>query len=102
MASWRKLLSQMANDPDPRNYTFEDAARVLERSGFVQAPSGGTSHRRFRLAVQDGGEKRTVIVGLVDRGHGTLKPVYIRELVRVLREEGLIPDDEPSKGDEYE
>ena len=32
MASWRKLLSQMANDPDPRGYTFEDAAKVLALS----------------------------------------------------------------------
>src|SRR6185312_9879926 len=97
MASWRKLLSQMANDPDPRGYTFEDDAKVLEHSGFVQAPSSGTSHRRFRLVVQSGTEKRTVIVGLVDRGHGTLKPVYIKELVQVLRAEGLLAVDDPTE-----
>jgi hypothetical protein len=92
---WRKYLEQMLADADPRSYTFDQAATVLHQLGFVMAKPSGGSHRRFRLQIVDQGPpitKRTVIIGLVDSGKGALKPVYIKEMVRELRENHLLPD----------
>lgn len=87
MASWEKLLQRMLDDRRPVSYTYADAVRILGRLGFVEG-SKGTSHRTWRFRGVDG---NTVVVGLVDAGHGTLKPVYIREMLRILRDNNLLP-----------
>ncbi len=91
VASWRKLLARMVSDPDPREYTYDQAARVLDRLGFTLAPVGGGSPRKWRYRSPDG--TTVVVVGLVDRGSGTLKPIYIREMVQQLQANGLLPSD---------
>lgn len=94
MSSWRKLLRQMAADPDPRNYTYEDAVRVLNGLGFSAAkskPSG--SHRVWRRPDPGGNLHATLIVGLKDAGSGTMKPAYIRDMLKTLESAGLVPND---------
>lgn len=44
----------------------------------------------WRLEVAEPSGKRSIYVGLVEKGHGTLKPVYIRKMLRTLRENGLV------------
>lgn len=94
MASWIKLLAAMVADPDPRSYTYQDAARILvNHLGFSPPAKSGGSHRKFRREVEGAdGRKRGVIVGLVDSGRGTLKPKYVRTMVQTLRENNLLPD----------
>lgn len=95
MASWRKLLSKMVADPDPRSYTYEEAEGILLQLGFDPPPKTGGSHRRFRMEIDDPNDssrKRGVIIGLVDKGRGKLKPKYISEMVRTLTENNLLPD----------
>jgi len=87
MSRWRKLLADMANDSDPRNYTYEEAVAVLRGLSFAAAPHGAGSHRVWRGLTQGG---TVVVVGLVDRGHGTLKPYLIREMIAQLRSNGFI------------
>ena len=41
MAQWKKLLVRMLEDTDPRNYSYEEAAQVLEHLGFALAPVSG-------------------------------------------------------------
>ena len=36
------------------------------------------------------GAGTVVIIGLVDKGHGTLKPYLIREMIKQLRENGFV------------
>lgn len=91
MAGWRKLLARMANDSDPRNYSYNDAVRVLDGLGFKAAPHGSGSHRAWR---RKGSTGTAVVVGLVDKGHGTLKPYLIREMIKQLREHGFVPESE--------
>lgn len=88
MAQWKKTLQRMLEDTDPRNYTYEDAAHVLDRLGFVVAPGEG-SHRKWRLRRSDG---LVVVIGLVKKGHGPMKPVYIRDMVKQLRANELLPE----------
>jgi hypothetical protein len=88
MARWKKTLARMLTDTNPRNYSYDDAATILANLGFVEAPNSGTSHRKWRMALRG----RTVHVALV-AGHGTLKPGYIRDMVAVLRDGGLVPPD---------
>jgi len=93
MPGWRKLLDQMVADSDTRAYTDDDAAKVLLQLGF-EDKGGKGSHRRFRIEIQDPTNpdaKRGVIVGLVQRGKGTLNPVYILKMVEVLRANDLLP-----------
>lgn len=93
MAQWRKLLAAMVADTRPTSYTYAQAASVLRQLHFEE-DGGGSSHRRWRRrlsAEETGGPPRTVIIGLVDKGHGTLKPPYIRHLVRTLQENNLLP-----------
>ncbi len=87
MAKAAKLLAQILGDTDPRNYTYDDVAKVLRFLDFQEAPHGGTSHRRWRRRLPNG---NVVLIGLVDKGHGTLKPVYVREMVKQLRENGIV------------
>lgn len=92
MGNWRKLLSRMALDTDPRNYTYDDAVRVLRGLGFEPAntkPKG--SHRVWRRPMADRNLSGTAIVELVDAGHGCCKPVYIRKLVKELQRWSLLP-----------
>lgn len=86
MARWRKLLERMANDPSPRNYTYDEAVQVLRGLDFTMAPHGAGSHRVWRGLSARG----VVVIGLVDKGHGKLKPYLIREMVKQLREHGYV------------
>lgn len=94
MGRWRKLLAATVADRNPRSYTYEDAVRVLTHLGFEQARAkpGGT-HRLWRREIADAAGKRTVFVGLVEKGHGTLKPVYVEKMIDILRTNGLLPDE---------
>ena len=91
MGNWKKLLRTMAADPDPRGYSYDDAARVLRQLNFAEPRKPDGTHRRWRLKLPDG---NVVIVGLVQKGHGTLKPGYIRDMVKALQDHGLIPPEE--------
>jgi predicted RNA binding protein YcfA (HicA-like mRNA interferase family) len=90
MARWKKLLGGMVNDASPTTYTYDDAVAVLRQLGFELAPHGGGSHRMWRLRDPAG---NTVVIGLVDRGAGPLKAYLIRDMVRQLRANGLIPSE---------
>lgn len=78
----------MAVDPKPVNYAYEDAASILRALGFTLAKTSGTSHRRWRLMPPNG---QSVTVALVDAGKGPMKSVYIKEMVRLLQVNDLIP-----------
>jgi predicted RNA binding protein YcfA (HicA-like mRNA interferase family) len=88
VARWIKLLQRMLADAYPVGYTYAEVAAVLAALGFEVAPSRGGSHRKWRLRTDAG---NTVIVGLVEKGSGTLKPYLIRDLIAQLRLHGLIP-----------
>lgn len=81
----------MVADPDPRSYTYEDAATVLGQLGFALAKPTGGSHRKWRRVVEDSAGRRTVVIGLVQKGRDTLKPEYIKDMVEILRENNLLP-----------
>ncbi len=96
MPSWRKLLARMVADRRPRSYSYQDAARILQQLGFTLATPTDGSHRKWRVEVSDSASAsgtRRVTVGLVDRGNGTMKPVYVLKMVEVLQANRLIPDD---------
>lgn len=82
----------MAADGKPSQYTYDDAATVLAHLGFTLASGSGTSHRKWRLKAPG---KPAVIIGLLDRGHGHMNQVYVKDMIRILRENDLLP-----KGDE--
>jgi len=88
MASWRKLLAEMAAHPKPVNYTYAEAAKVLRNLGFTLSDSEG-SHRVWKKRID---ARTTIRVGLVEAGHGTLKSVYIKEMIRTLRAYGLLEE----------
>jgi len=90
VASWRKLLARMLTDASPISYTYDDAALVLKNLDFQLAPRGGGSHRKWRRRDPRG---NTVIIGLVDKGSGTLKPYMVRDMVHQLQLHELIPGD---------
>ena len=90
MAQWRKLLARMLEDTDPRNYSYDEAAQILTHLGFALAPVSGTSHRKWRHRKTDG---TVVVIGLKEQGYGTLKPAYIRDMIKLLREHDLVPHD---------
>ena len=54
------------------------------------APHGGGSHRRWRHKLPSG---NVIIIGLVQKGNGTLKPYLIRDLIGQLRANDLVPPD---------
>ncbi len=96
MPSWQKLLAGMVADSDPRSYTYQQAAGILVHLGFAPPTKPTGSHRRFRIEIDDPGDetrKRGVIIGLVEKGRGTLKPKYISAMVRTLKENKLLPSD---------
>lgn len=80
----------MLSDSNPITYTCADAARVLIALGFEVAPHGGGSHRKWRLRSNVG---NVVVIGLVEKGSGALKPYLIRDLVSQLRSNALVPED---------
>lgn len=90
MAAWRKHLAGMLSDSSPTGYTYREAASVLRHLGFELAPHSGGSHRMFRLKTPAG---NVVVVGLVEKGHSTLKAYMIRDMVAQLRGHDLIPED---------
>jgi len=94
MASWRKVLAAMVADSNPRSYTYQQAATVLGHLGFALAKPTGGSHRKWRRAldVPRNAPPRSVIIGLVEKGTGTLKPEYVKDMIRILRENNLLPD----------
>lgn len=95
MASWIKLLRRMVADPRPISYTYDEAALILRHLGFEPPSKPTGSHRKFRLEIEDPAAdtgRRGIIIGLVENGHGPMKAVYVREMVRVLRENGLLPE----------
>lgn len=92
MGSWKKLLHRMVTDSKRTGYTYQDCARVLAQLGFSLSPSGGSgSHRLWRRPRGDGTFAR---VGLVEKGHGTLLPDYVDDMVAVLRAERLLETDD--------
>lgn len=95
MTQWRKLLRRLVADPRPVSYTYDDLAGVLGRLGFRVATPIDGSHRRFRRDVPDASSPRgtrTVTIGLVDYGRGPVKPEYVKQMVRTLRENELLPE----------
>jgi predicted RNA binding protein YcfA (HicA-like mRNA interferase family) len=96
VARWRKLLARMLSDSKPSTYTYSDAAAVLSALGFEVAPSSGGSHRKWRAQAPNG---NAVIIGLVDKGYGTLKPYLVRDMIAQLRQSGfLATEPEPEDG----
>lgn len=86
-----KLLDAMLRSSDPRQFRYRDAAAVLTSLGFEPArtkPSG--SHRVWRRRLNVGDARSTVYIGLVDPGNGTIKPVYIKQMLAILLQHGLI------------
>jgi predicted RNA binding protein YcfA (HicA-like mRNA interferase family) len=82
----------MAADPRPKGYRYDEAATVLTNLGFECAKGGG-SHRMWRKAFTDGETRRTVVIGLLDAGRGTMKLEYVRDMVETLRKNRLLPDE---------
>lgn len=80
----------MLADTNPGNYRYDEVVRILRKLEFTLAPTGDGSHCTWRREIRAGVTAR---VGLVEKGHGTLKAVYIVEMLKVLRDHGLIPTD---------
>lgn len=88
MARWKRTLARMLSDSSPTTYTYADATSILRRLGFELAPNAGGSHRKWR---KSGGPGPPIVLGLVDKGSGCLKPYLIRDMISQLTEHGLIP-----------
>lgn len=89
MAGWEKSLRAMFASANPCTFSYEDCARVLRRLNFVEAPNSGTSHRKWVL-VRDG-EPR-LFVGLRKPSSGPVGKEYVKDMLRVIRENGLFTD----------
>jgi hypothetical protein len=94
VARWEKLLGQIVTDPKPVSYTYDELATLLvSHLGFTLF-SGGGSHRRFWRKIpspDDPSKGTTITIGLVDSGRGKQRPEYVREMVRTLRANSLLP-----------
>ena len=90
MARWKKPLAKMLSDSNPITDAYSDASHVLEALGFEVSPHGGGSHRRWRRSLPGG---NVVIIGLVEKGRGSLKPYLIRDMLAQRRSSGLIPEE---------
>ena len=86
----------MALDARPINYDYADAVRVLKNLGFTLASTDTGSHRVWKRKVVG---RAPVVVGLVDKGHGKLKSVYVKNMIATLREEGLLAIDGETNDD---
>lgn len=90
MAAWRKLLERMRASQRCEGFTYEDARRVLLAVGYTQVSTGGGSHRRY-AKLQSSGVR--VIITLVEKGHGTLKAVYIKDMLGALDSDDAFTDE---------
>jgi hypothetical protein len=90
MAKWKKTLARMLQDAKLIDYTYEEAAAVLRGLSFDLAPTTSGSHRKWRRRCADG---TVVVVGLVEKGTGTLKPYLVRDMLTQLRAHDLVPSD---------
>ncbi|MEX2153048.1 MAG: type II toxin-antitoxin system HicA family toxin [Gemmatimonadaceae bacterium] len=94
MPRWEKTLSAMLSDLTPRSYTYQDLVSILEGLDFSLARRAAGSHRIWKRRISDPSSPsgtRTVSIGLVDSGSGTIKAVYVKETLRILRENNLLP-----------
>lgn len=92
MARWRKLLEQMRVSVRCVGFTYQDAVAILTALGFTEVrTNAGGSHRRWYRLRADG---TRVIVGLVESGHADIKPVYIKTMLKTLKDEQLLPGDD--------
>jgi hypothetical protein len=80
----------MLSDANPNTYTYDQATSVLRGLGFQLAPHGSGSHRKWRIRAASG---NPVIIGLVEKGAGTLKLYLVRDMLTQLRDNDLIPAD---------
>ena len=80
----------MLSDSSPTSYTYAEAAGILARLDFALAPTCGGSHRKWRRKLADG---TVIVVGLVEKGSGTMKSYLIRDMIQQLRIHGLVPGD---------
>lgn len=95
MGSAKKLLAAMLRARDPRGFTYDEAAKVLTSIGFQPTrtkPKG--SHRLWRLEFVGETGRNSIYVGLVDSGHGTIKPEYIKKMIEVLLQNHLIESED--------
>lgn len=81
----------MRRSENPCNFTYDDCVRVLLQLGFVQANTGGGSHRRF---IRQRPGSPPAIVSLVDKGTGPIKRWYVSDMLEVLQAHGLLPTEE--------
>lgn len=94
MSQWKKLLRAMVADRRPISYTYEEAANVLDKLNFTLHDGEG-SHRKWWIELPDPAAKngkRTVTIGLVQKGSGKLHRAYIDTMVQTLQENNLLPD----------
>lgn len=78
----------MLTDASPTSYTYGEVRSILAHLDFALAPSGGGSHRKWRRKLPDG---TVVVIGLIDKGAGTLKAYLIRDMIGQLSSHGLVP-----------
>lgn len=93
MGGARKLLKAMQSAKNQRGFSYDDAVTVLRSLGFEPTrtkPKG--SHRLWRREIVTETGSTTVYVGLVDSGHGTLKPEYIKQMLETLLQSSLIEE----------
>ena len=69
-----KLLAELRQRT--KGWRYDELARILEHFGFSTSTQG-TSHRVFK---HPSGAR----VGLVDKGSGTVLPVYAKEVLRAI------------------
>lgn len=86
MSQWEKLLHRMANDQKPIGYSYADATRVLGQLGFTLAAMSAGSHRKWSRKT----DKSTIVIELVDDGRATMKAYLIRDMIRQLKDNGII------------
>lgn len=72
-------------------FSYSEVAGILQALGFAMAPSGAGSHRHWSKLLPTGVR---VIIGVVDAGHGEMKPVYIKDMLKQLAEHGFLPNEE--------
>lgn len=93
MARWHKVLARMLKAGRAgTGFHYREAASVLKGLGFQVAPTGGGSHRMWRGKSPRG---TSVIVGLVEKGAGDLKPYLVRDMLDQLSEHGFLDDLQP-------
>lgn len=84
-----KHLKRMLGSQKCVGFSYEEAAVILRALGFTE-DGQSSSHRKWRRLLATG---TVVYIGLCDYGHGELKAVYIKDMLKALREHDLIPAD---------